>query len=510
MLRMAINLFQLAIVGAQTSLGAYQTTLYVDAAAGSDANDGSSLASAFASIRQAASVARSSTLIYVANGTYSNLDNGAAVAILNVSNILLRNLPGHFPKVVFNGSEGIIVDNVDHLEIAGFGVGGVAAQITQQEATADRLLQSARFSGRGIYIRRSTRVLVHDNEVHHTPGSGIRVDYSDYTTIENNVVYNCTWWSSNAESAIMIAESQDVDAIDVVKMVIRHNTVFDNVNRISYYDADWQHLTDPPRESYGSFVVDGSGVHVTRNSASYHYGRFALSSNVCWGNGIAGLVVHETDRALVYDNVLFANGQVSKDPPTLRPASTGIVITRALNTTVYNNSVSANPDDQAYAISSGSTLISGGLNDVCNGEVQSGFAAYVNRICEQPPSLPPSPAPPTCGSCRLVTNGTQIVREATGQPVVLRGMGLGYWLLQEGYMMAPEGCDGCPGTQWQMKLKYLQGGWTIDQVEAFYAQWRDSFITKADIDDIASMGFNTIRLAMHYVTATGFEPTICG
>ncbi|MEM7456487.1 MAG: cellulase family glycosylhydrolase, partial [Planctomycetota bacterium] len=100
--------------------------------------------------------------------------------------------------------------------------------------------------------------------------------------------------------------------------------------------------------------------------------------------------------------------------------------------------------------------------------------------------------------CRLVAQGTQIVNAATGEPVILRSVGLGNWLLQEGYMLNPGGCAGCPGTQWQMKLQYLNEGQSDAQIEDFYQQWRDNFITEADINYIASLGFNSVRLPMHY------------
>lgn len=101
-------------------------------------------------------------------------------------------------------------------------------------------------------------------------------------------------------------------------------------------------------------------------------------------------------------------------------------------------------------------------------------------------------------NCWLETQGTQIVNAATGQPVILRAVGLGNWLLQEGYMLNPQGCTGCPGTQWEMKKQYYNEGQSEAQVEAFYQSWRDNFITKADIDYIASLGFNSVRLPMHY------------
>ena len=110
----------------------------------------------------------------------------------------------------------------------------------------------------------------------------------------------------------------------------------------------------------------------------------------------------------------------------------------------------------------------------------------------------PRAASAQCNDCWLETSGTEIVNASTGQPVRLRAVGLGGWLLQEGYMLNPGGCAGCPGTQWQMKKQYLDEGQTIEQVEAFYQQWRDSFITEADIAYIASLGFNSVRLPMHY------------
>ncbi|MGS2761576.1 cellulase family glycosylhydrolase [Sinomicrobium sp. M5D2P9] len=102
-------------------------------------------------------------------------------------------------------------------------------------------------------------------------------------------------------------------------------------------------------------------------------------------------------------------------------------------------------------------------------------------------------------SCWLEVNGKQIVNATTGQNVVLRSVGLGNWALQEGYMLHPQNCQGCPpGPQWQMKKIYYDEGQTPEQVENFYQQWRNNFITKADIDYIASLGFNSVRLPMHY------------
>lgn len=93
---------------------------------------------------------------------------------------------------------------------------------------------------------------------------------------------------------------------------------------------------------------------------------------------------------------------------------------------------------------------------------------------------------------RLRADGTRVVNESN-QEVILRGVGLGGWLLQEGYMLHSP-----TGTQWSVKKWMYDNGQSDAAVEAFYQSWRNNFITKADIDYIASLGFNCVRLPMHY------------
>lgn len=94
---------------------------------------------------------------------------------------------------------------------------------------------------------------------------------------------------------------------------------------------------------------------------------------------------------------------------------------------------------------------------------------------------------------RLRADGQRIVN-AGNQEVILKGVGLGGWLLQEGYMMNPNS----GGTQWSFKKILYDQGQTDAQVETFYQSWRDNFITQADINWIADQGFNCVRIPMHY------------
>lgn len=94
----------------------------------------------------------------------------------------------------------------------------------------------------------------------------------------------------------------------------------------------------------------------------------------------------------------------------------------------------------------------------------------------------------------LRAEGKRIVDE-TGRPIILRGMGLGGWMLQEGYMLQMG--DVGRGQQHVIrgKIAELIGE---EKTARFYKAWLDNHTTKADIDHMAAQGFNSVRLPMHY------------
>jgi endoglucanase len=93
----------------------------------------------------------------------------------------------------------------------------------------------------------------------------------------------------------------------------------------------------------------------------------------------------------------------------------------------------------------------------------------------------------------LKTNGKAIVNEKGGN-VVLKGIGLGGWMLQEPYMLQ---LSKVAGTQTEIKSKI---GDLIGEAncERFYSSYLNNMITKRDIDSLKVWGFNSIRLPMHY------------
>ncbi len=93
----------------------------------------------------------------------------------------------------------------------------------------------------------------------------------------------------------------------------------------------------------------------------------------------------------------------------------------------------------------------------------------------------------------LSVSDKEIVNEE-GQAVLLRGMGLGGWMLQEGYMLQTASFANA-----QHKIERAISDLIGEEAkQEFYEAWLDNHVTKADIDSLASWGFNSVRLPMHY------------
>jgi hypothetical protein len=92
----------------------------------------------------------------------------------------------------------------------------------------------------------------------------------------------------------------------------------------------------------------------------------------------------------------------------------------------------------------------------------------------------------------LRADGKKIVNEK-GENVLLRGVGLGGWMLQEGYMLKINK----EGQQYRIRerIEELMGA---KQTQEFYDLWLANHTRKIDVDSMKAWGFNSIRLPMHY------------
>jgi len=93
----------------------------------------------------------------------------------------------------------------------------------------------------------------------------------------------------------------------------------------------------------------------------------------------------------------------------------------------------------------------------------------------------------------LHASGKKVVN-GNGEEVILRGMGFGGWMIQEGYMLETSDFAG-PQHEIKKTIEKLVG---TEAMENFYDAWLENFCSKRDIDSMAAWGFNSIRLPMHY------------
>ena len=87
--------------------------------------------------------------------------------------------------------------------------------------------------------------------------------------------------------------------------------------------------------------------------------------------------------------------------------------------------------------------------------------------------------------------GRNIV-DADGNPALMRGMGLGGWLVPEGYMLHT--ISQSPTTI-RNDIIDVVGEAGADQ---FYAAYHENYVTREDIAELAEWGFDHIRMPFHY------------
>lgn len=84
--------------------------------------------------------------------------------------------------------------------------------------------------------------------------------------------------------------------------------------------------------------------------------------------------------------------------------------------------------------------------------------------------------------------------DGAGQPLLLRGINLGNWFEPEGYMFHFDDGPQAPREIEDLTKELLGPA----KAEAFWRQWRDTYITESDLDLIHRSGMNSVRVPIHW------------
>ena len=436
--------------------------MYVDSLNGQDFNDGKSLDTPKKTINNAIENAPSQTTIYVLNGngynnlnfndlpnsgSPNNLNNLPAVEIKDKTDLILRNYPGHTPKITFDGESGVTVQNSNNIEIRGLEIEGPCPHLSQMQAQNDRQnhLQSALFNGNGIEIDgTSHHIRVTHNRIHGASGSGLEITGSDYISVINNEIADNTACTSKGKNAVEVNSPVSIDAANVnqdqVKIGVINNNIHDNVNEIPFLDPNYDNPLyiinnniDLPenRPNYGTtnngptgFIIDGSGISVTDDS-NYPSGQIEISQNKIVRNGISGVEVEDFDDVVILDNVIAWNGMTSKTAPENRPDATGIVADDSEGLIIENNEIFTYFDDDVpLSLSNDDPTAeildtnSNSPNQICGGNIVESSNSVGNsmNVADVMTSLGSSCADPMADELTDFLSAHQVIERTTIEP----------------------------------------------------------------------------------------------
>jgi hypothetical protein len=294
-------------------------TLYVSPLG--DDSDGLTEATAFRSPQRAADITEPGDTVLIDDGTYESGPDANSVTITRsgtaAAPVTYRAAPGARPVLKARAWEGISIQGASHIVVDGLIVDGVADEITLEEALAGQDSNDIpRLNNNCISVTRryddpelrSHHVTIRNSVARNCAGSGIGAQQADYVTIENNIVYGNSKWSSYATSGVSFYQSRDIDDSTATKMVIRNNVVYGNENRVPFrFSAD-----DPAQR----VISDGNGIIIddSRNTQDFvgatgtpYRGRTLVENNVVYGNGGRGVHVYLSDRVDIVNNTTYRN-----------------------------------------------------------------------------------------------------------------------------------------------------------------------------------------------------------
>jgi len=295
----------LAWSGAFASAGA-ATTYYVSGM-GDDKNTGLASTAAFRTIQKAADLTQPGDTVLIMDGTYTNARPWAAVVEMKNSGtpdawITFKAAPGQHPLITFNGEQGIYTRTASYIEINGLAITGNNANVKLEDALAHKDVEDPLCNGGGIFLdgRGQGEKLPHhwrimNNVVSECGGGGISACGADYLDIENNRVFDNSWYTRWATSGISVCVMRDFDHSPGYSTIIRGNLVYNNFTQVPW-NATHQ-------------LSDGNGIIVDSGIDTNYTGRTLVANNISVHNGGSGIHSYHSSHVDIVNNTTWHNSQ---------------------------------------------------------------------------------------------------------------------------------------------------------------------------------------------------------
>ena len=297
----------------------YATPAYYVRQAGSDANDGRTEKTAFATPQKALDMAQPGDIVVLMEGTYRG--GQANVATFRRPGtpdawITLKNYPGQQPTLTSTGwnivsiadgskAKPSDIPSLAYLEIRGLhirGEGDVArTKYPEAMKQADSRTNTNGIAVDGRFMRNIPHHLrIADNLVEYCPAGGIGSIEGDWITVENNTCRCNCWTTIYATSGISVMGASNFDASDnIYRVLVRNN--------VCYRNETFEFWKEVNRPSDGNgIILDVNQKTATRPTSSFR-GRTLVQSNLCFDNGGSGIHTVSANRVDIINNTAYLN-----------------------------------------------------------------------------------------------------------------------------------------------------------------------------------------------------------
>jgi parallel beta-helix repeat protein len=299
------------------SLNSFAVNYYVSTS-GNDDNDGLTIETTFQTIQRASYAVSPGDTVFIRNGIYSYSYPESLIVFLTISGtegnpITFRNYPGENPILQMNGTNwgAIKLNGCDYIIIDGLTIIGNNDNITLEYAQSQQtIIGNPETAGNGIAIdaqyenevNKAHHVIVRNCTVSKCGGGGIYTYNADYTTIENNTVFECAWYTPYGNSGISMYQNWNSDTSIGIKNYITGNTCYRNENFIPWYVTN--------------SILDGNGIIIddnrnTQNNSTLgiYTGKTYVANNLVFDNGGRGIHCYESDNVIIVNNTCYKNCQ---------------------------------------------------------------------------------------------------------------------------------------------------------------------------------------------------------
>ena len=297
----------------------YAAPAYYVSPAGSDASDGRTERTAFASPQKALDRAQPGDIVVLMEGTYRG--GQANVAVFRRPGtpdawITLKNYPGQHPTLTSTGwnivsitdgskAKPSDIPSLAYLEIRGLhirGEGDVArTKYPEAMKQADSRTNTNGIAVDGRFMKNVPHHLrIADNLVEYCPAGGIGSIEGDWITVENNTCRCNCWTTIYATSGISVMGASNFDASDnIYRVLVRNN--------ICYRNETFEFWKEVNRPSDGNgIILDVNQKTATRPTSSFR-GRTLVQSNLCFDNGGSGIHTVSANRVDIINNTAYLN-----------------------------------------------------------------------------------------------------------------------------------------------------------------------------------------------------------